>query len=80
VSAEEKVYNELMKVIGFASDELFGDERSDLAGFDQNDAVRILHFAFDEQKCTEAPARIRFLLRFGAASIPARGCRVRLQR
>ena len=33
-----------------ASDELFVRERSDLLRLDQNDAVGILHFAFDDEK------------------------------
>ena len=41
---------ELVKIVRLASDELFVEKRSDLARFDQNDVVGILHFAFDEQK------------------------------
>ena len=40
----------LMKIVRLASDELFMCERPDVARFDQNDAIRILHFAFDKQE------------------------------
>jgi hypothetical protein len=40
-----------VKIVRLTSDELFVRERSDLACFNQNNAIRILHFAFDQQKC-----------------------------
>jgi hypothetical protein len=43
-------FNGLMKIVRLAADELFVDEGSNVLRFDQNDIVRILHFAFDEQK------------------------------
>ena len=39
-----------MEIVRLAPDELFMRERSDLLRFNQNDIVRILDFAFDEQK------------------------------
>ncbi len=41
----------LVEIVRLASDELFVRERSDLACFNQNNAIRVLHFAFDQQKC-----------------------------
>jgi len=41
---------QLMEIVRLTSDELFVHERSDLLRFNQNDIVRILDFAFDEQK------------------------------
>src|SRR5262245_61333304 len=46
------------KIMRLTADQLFVRERSDLARFDQNHVVRILHFAFDEQKgflCNHEP-------------------------
>ena len=40
----------LPKIVGLASDELFVGERSDFARFNQDDAIGILHLAFDEEK------------------------------
>src|SRR5579884_2385478 len=40
----------LPKIVGLAADELFVREWPNLAGFDQNNAVGILHLTFDEQE------------------------------
>ena len=39
-----------MEIVRLASDELLVQKRLDLLRFDQNDAVGILHFAFDDEK------------------------------
>ena len=39
-----------MKIVRFTSDESFVNERFNISRFDQDDIVRILDFAFDEQK------------------------------
>ncbi len=43
-------FKELMKIVRLAADELFVREGSNVLRFNQNDIVRILDFAFDEQK------------------------------
>jgi hypothetical protein len=46
------------EIVRLTADELFVREGSDLARFDQNHVVRILHFAFNEQKgflCNHEP-------------------------
>ena len=40
----------LAKIVRLASDQLVMRERFDLARFDQHDIVRVLHFAFDQEK------------------------------
>ena len=43
-------FNELMKIVRLTPHEFRMGKRFDLLRFDQNHVVRILHFAFDEQK------------------------------
>jgi hypothetical protein len=41
----------LVEIVRLAAGEFLMRERSDVARFNQNNVIRILHFAFDEQKC-----------------------------
>src|SRR5262249_8002603 len=57
-ASQSEAATESSKIVRLTADELFVREGSDLASFDQNHIVRILHFAFDEQKgflCNHEP-------------------------
>ena len=40
-----------MKIVRLAANELIMREWSDVARFNQNHTIGVLHFTFDEQKC-----------------------------
>ncbi len=41
---------ELMKIVGTATDKILIGQSLDVPGLDQNDIVRVLHLAFDQEK------------------------------